>query len=370
MALTQLILHNFFSFVFIISAIVFIHEFGHFFVARLCGVKVEEFAIGMGKELFGFNDKKGTRWKFCLLPIGGYVKMFGDRNGASMPDSKSFDAMSKAEKKQSFLGKNVYQRAAIVGAGPIANFILAIFLFTALFNLNGLNTVLPIISEVVDKGAAFEAGLKKGDKILAINQEEVKDFNDLRQVVAVSADKELVLKIERGAEIIEQKVTPRNQMRLDIFGEEVKLGTIGVIASETLHQDLNFGQSFVKANQEVFAMTKAVFKALGELVTGKRSIEEMGGTIKIAQYSGKSVEAGITMVLWFAAMISINLGVMNLLPVPVLDGGHLCFYLIEAIRGKPLSQKTQEIAFRVGFSFVLTLMLFTTFNDVRQIFFK
>lgn len=368
MALTQLIIQNLFSFIFIISLIVFIHEFGHFFVARLCGVKVEEFSIGFGRKLFGFFDKKGTEWKFCLLPFGGYVKMFGDRNGASMPDSEAIAAMSLEDKKKSFIGKNVYQRMAIVSAGPIANFILAILIFTFLFKLNGLSSVLPIVDEVLPESAAYENGLKKGDKILAIDGAEIHDFDDMRQIVVSAADRELVFKIERGEEIFESKITPKNQVRKDFFGDDVKMGTLGVTASEVSHKELNIGQSFVEANVQTYKISMAIFKALGELITGKRSVEELGGPIKIAKYSGKTVEMGALAVIWFMALISINLGVMNLLPVPVLDGGHLFYYVIEAICGKPLPQKVQQMGFRFGLAIVLTLMVFTTFNDIRQIF--
>ncbi len=367
MALAQLILHNLLSFVLITSVIVFIHEFGHFLVARFCGVKVEEFSIGFGRELFGFTDKKGTRWKFCPIPFGGYVKMFGDKNSASIPDDEMIAQMSSAEKKQSFLGKNVYQRMAIVVAGPVANFILAIFIFTAIFRINGLRTTLPIVDTVVENSVAAEFGLKKGDKILAIDSKEITAFEEIRQIVSANTGEQLQLKVLRENEEISLAITPKIQTTKNIFGEDVKVGMLGITASESTHQDLNLWQSFVEANKETAQMTVAIFKAIGELVTGKRSVEELGGPIKIAKYSGKTFEMGAIAVLWFGAMISLNLGVMNLLPIPVLDGGHLFFYAIEAIRGKALSQKTQQIGFRFGLSLVLALMVFTTFNDVRQI---
>lgn len=370
MPILHTIFQNIFSFIAIISLIVFVHEFGHFLVARLCGVKVEEFSIGMGKELFGFNDKKGTRWKFCLLPVGGYVRMFGDRNGASMPDLKAFDKMTKAEQKISFLGKNVYQRAAIVAAGPIANFILAIFLFTALFRVNGFDEVLPVVDSVISESAASLADLKNGDKITEVDGKKITSFEDLRRVVADSADKDLVFKIEREGEILQKNIRPQSQVRSNIFGEEVKVGMLGVASTSAIHHDLNLWQSFAKANFETADMIGLTFKTLGELLIGQRDFKELGGPIKIAKYSGKSVEMGWLMVVWFMAMISINLGVMNLLPIPVLDGGHLFFYAIEAVRGKALSKKKQEICFRIGFSLIAALMLFTTFNDIKQIFLK
>lgn len=367
MDIFQLILQNFVSFIILISIIVFIHEFGHFYVARLCGVKVDEFALGFGKELFGFNDKKGTRWKFCLVPLGGYVKMYGDKNGASMPDATEIEKMSEEEKSYSFVFKNVYQRLAIVLAGPVANFLLAIVIFTFLFQVNGLTTVEPVVDEVVEQSAAFEAGLQKGDRIVAINGSPIDDFSGIREVVAQSADQKLHFKIQRQQELLDVVVVPQSKVSRDLFGDEVKVGMIGVTASKVRHEDLTLAQSFIHANQETYHVSIAIFKAIGELVTGRRSVEELGGPIKIANYTGKTVDMGVIAVLWFMAMISVNLGVMNLLPIPVLDGGHIFYYLVEAICGRPLPQKVQQWGFQLGFSLVLALMLFTTFNDVRQL---
>ncbi len=368
MTILALILHNFLSFVAIISLIVFIHEFGHFWVARLCGVQIEAFSIGFGKEICGFIDKKGTRWKLCLLPLGGYVKMYGDKNGASMPDLEELQKMSTVEKEKSFIFKNVYQRFAIVIAGPVANFLLAIIIFTFLFKINGLNTVLPIVDEILPQSAASESHLQKGDRILTINGKEITDFNDVRKIVTISTDKELQLKIERKKQILQINITPKYQVSKDFFGDEIKTGMLGITASQTTHEDLNIVQSFASANVETYKTSLLIFEALYELITGKRSVKELGGPIKIAKYSGQTVTMGITVVAWFMAMISINLGVMNLLPVPVLDGGHLFFYLIEMIAKKPLPQKTQQIGFQIGMALVLTLMIFTTFNDVYQLF--
>ncbi len=368
MSILHIILQNFFSFLAIISLIVFVHEFGHFIVARLCGVKVETFSLGFGKELFGRTDKKGTRWKFCILPIGGYVKMYGDKNAASVPDLQEMEKMTPQEKKQSFVFKNVYQRFAVVAAGPVANFVFAIFIFTFLFKSNGLNTVLPVIDEVVKDGAAFTSGLKKDDEVIAIDDKKISDFNDIRQIVTSSANHELAFKIKRQEQELIIKVTPQYQTSKDIFGDEVKTPMLGISASKISHKDLNIAQAFVQANVETYKITLAIFDSVGQLITGKRSVKELGGPIKIAQYSGKTVDMGIAMVAWFMAMISINLGAMNLLPVPMLDGGHLVFYIFEMIAKKPLTQKTQQISFQIGMALLLTLMLFTTFNDIYNIF--
>lgn len=363
----NIILQNLFSFTVIISAIVFIHEFGHFIVARFCGVKVEEFAIGFGKKLFSFRDKKNTEWKFCLLPFGGYVKMFGDRNAASIPDEEVIAKMNNEEKKQSFITKNIWQKIAIVAAGPIFNFLLAIIIFTLLFFINGQNKVLPIIDNLLENSAAVEAGIKKNDEILAINQNEISDFNQIAQIISESPNQELIFTIKRQNEILELKIIPKTQLRKDFFGNEVAMPTIGISASQVVSKKLNLTQSFILANNETWQISIKIFKTLGELITGQRSIKELGGPIKIAKYSGQSFQMGILVVLWFSAMISINLGVMNLLPIPVLDGGHLLFYLIEAIFGKALPKKTQEIAFNIGFSLIISLMIFTTINDIAQI---
>ncbi len=254
MHFSNLILHYFIPFILLISFIVFIHEFGHFIVARWCGVKVDAFAIGFGRELWGFNDRKNTRWKICLIPLGGYVKMFGDKNEASVPDLEQAKMMSEADKKQSFIFKNVYQRIAIVVAGPVANFILTIVIFTFLLRLNGLNFVLPIIAEVLPESAAFEADLQKNDKILAINGFKIKTFDDVRERVISNLDEDLFFQIQRGEKVFEVKIVPKIQVRQDFFGDEVKMPTLGITASEVIHKDLNLGQSFVEANKETFKL--------------------------------------------------------------------------------------------------------------------
>jgi len=368
MDILQLILHNLFAFILIISIIVFIHEFGHFYVARLCKVKVEQFSIGFGRELFGFVDKHGTRWKFCILPMGGYVKMYGDRNAASIPDSEMVANMSDEEKKHSFIAKKVWQRMAVVAAGPVANFILAILLFTLMFRINGINTTLPIVDEIQENSAAFAAGIKKGDKILVINDKQIKDFSDIKEVALASKDSELNFQILRNEKIINISLTPKVTKIKDFFGDEIKVPLIGIMSSQVETKKVNIVESFGHSVVETYRVSIAIFHAIGELITGKRDVKELGGPIKIAKYSGATFDMGFWAVIWFMTMISINLGIMNLLPVPVLDGGHLFYYLIEAIIGKPLPQKVQMAGYQLGFGLVLTLMLFTTFNDIRSLF--
>lgn len=346
----------------------FIHEFGHYIVAKFCGVKIEEFSIGFGKELFGYNDKSGTRWKFSLLPFGGYVKMFGDRNPASVVDNEKLLEMTEADKKVSFYFKNVWQRIAIVSAGPIANFLLCILLLTVIFKVQGLTKVLPIIDQVQEQSAAVEAGILVGDKILKINETAIIDFDQLRQIVVQNGEKEMQLELQRGEAVVKVNLTPKMSVSKNIFGEEQKTPLIGVGASQFEYTKLGLGQAFLHANIETYNLGTAIAKGIGELITGQRSIKELSGPVKIAEYSGKSMDAGFMMVLWFMAMISVNLGVANLLPIPVLDGGHLFYYIIEAIKGKPLPQKVQNAGFQLGFAVLITLMMFTTYNDIYNLF--
>lgn len=369
MDLLSIFLHNLFSFIFIISLIVFIHEYGHYIVAKFCGVRIEEFSIGFGKELFGFKDKSKTKWKFCILPFGGYVKMYGDKNQASVPDYEVVKKMSAHERKISFIGKNVYQRFAIVFAGPLANFILAILLMTFLFYRNGLNIVEPVVSDVVADSSAFEAGLKKGDKILKVNNQEIQDFSEIKAIVLTGLEPVITLEILReNGEIITKEVAPKLTSQKDVFGDENKVRTIGIIADKFSSIELNLWQSFVQSNKEVVRISASILKTLGQLITGQRSVKELGGPVKIAKYSGKTMDIGLEMVIWFMAMISINLGVMNLLPIPVLDGGHLFYYIIEAVRGKALPVKIQNYGYNFGLAIVLSLMAFTTINDIINLF--
>lgn len=367
MNLIALIFHNLASFIFIISTIVFVHEFGHFIVARLCGVRVEQFSIGFGKKICGLIDKKGTEWKICLLPFGGYVKMYGDSNGASVPDFELIKKMSAAEQKISFLGKNVYQRMAIVAAGPAINFILGILIFTGMFWQNGISRVEPVVSELVKNSPAEKSGILVGDRIILINSKPIKDFYEIREILQNSSGA-LDFEIDRNGKIIKLAIEPKIEEQKAIFDEKIKIKMVGIMANKVSQEKLNFFKSFIQANKETYHISAAILKTLWQLISGQRSVRELGGPVKIAKYSGKSVDAGIYMLAWFMAMISINLGVMNLLPVPMLDGGHLLFYAIEAIRKKPLSNKVQKIGFQIGLSLIVALMLTTTFNDIASLF--
>jgi regulator of sigma E protease len=353
----QYMLTTLLSFFAIISFIVFVHEFGHYWVAKKCGVKIDAFSIGFGPEIFGFNDKSGTRWKFCAVPMGGYVKMYGDASAASNPDSEKLEEMSDEEKTQSFYFKSVGQRIAIVFAGPLINFILAVLVFIAFFAFYGIPFVKTTVGEVVKESAAEAAGIMTGDKILAINGAEIRRFEQVVGSVGSSKGEPLTFTIKRGEEVLEKTITPKKD------GESYKVG-IAQSTSDRGYDKIGFGDAVINGFLETYHITKMTAKSIYELLTGKRPFKEVSGIIRIADYSGESVRMGFDIVLRFIAVLSINLGLVNLFPIPMLDGGHIFYYLIEAIRGKPLPQKVQEFGFKIGFALVITLMIFALRNDL------
>ena len=366
MEIVNLIWTNGLSFVFILSVIVFIHEMGHYLVARYNGVRIDVFSIGFGREIFGWNDSTGTRWKVCVLPLGGYVKMFGDADVASKP-GEDLPEMKPEDKAISFHHKRLGQRSAIVLAGPMANFILAIFILAIMFVTVGQRITPALISIVQPDGAAAAAGMIPGDRITAIDDTEIDRFEMVQRIVRASVGESLLFTIERDGEVIELVMIPRRVEVTDGFGNRQKFGQIGVGRK---------GVEFVRhgplkavwaAVEETASLTMATLDALGQIISGNRSAEELGGPIRIAQVSGQVAEDGLVTVFWFMAVLSINLGLINLFPVPMLDGGHLLFYVYEAIRGKPLGERAQEYSFRVGLAMVLSLMIFATWNDLVQL---
>jgi regulator of sigma E protease len=366
MDIVNLIWTNGLSFIFILSVIVFIHEMGHYLVARYNGVRIDVFSIGFGREIFGWNDTTGTRWKVCLLPLGGYVKMFGDADAASTP-GEDLPEMKPEDKAISFHHKRLGQRSAIVLAGPLANFILAIFILAIMFVTVGQRITPALISIVQPDGAAAAAGMIPGDRITAIDDTEIDRFEMVQRIVRASVGESLLFTIERDGEVIELVMIPRRVEVTDGFGNRQKFGQIGVSRK---------GVEFVRhgplkavwaAVEETASLTMATLDALGQIISGNRSAEELGGPIRIAQVSGQVAEDGLVTVFWFMAVLSINLGLINLFPVPMLDGGHLLFYVYEAIRGKPLGERAQEYSFRVGLAMVLSLMIFATWNDLVQL---
>ena len=358
-------------FVFVLTIVVFFHELGHFWVARRCGVSVETFSIGFGRSLLSWKDRHGTDWQIGWIPLGGYVKFSGDENAASVPDSEKLHSMSDDERGKSLHFKPLWQRVAVVSAGPIANFILAIVIFSALFMSFGQQIVRPIIAQVIEDSAAARAGFTAGDRIIAIDGNQVDGFNDVQRVVTVNADQNLTFTIKRGNALMDIVATPERVLERDRFGNEFKIGRLGVSAAASSDSVTmrKFGpiDAVVKATEETYFIIEQTFVMIGRIITGRESVDVLGGPIKIAQISGQTATLGLIALIHLTAVISVSIGLINLFPIPMLDGGHLMFYAYEGVFGKPMSQRVQDIGMRVGLGMVLTLFVFVTWNDLSQL---
>ncbi len=357
---------NLLPFLAILTALVFVHEMGHYLVARWNGVRVEVFSVGFGPELFGWNDRAGTRWRFSAIPLGGYVKMFGDADASSAPGD-GLDRMSADARSVSFHHKRLGQRSAVVAAGPAANFIFAIILLAGLYTFVGQRYAPPMVSEVTANSAAETAGILPDDRIVQIGETEIAAFDDLRRIVMQNPGVPLEFVIERDRRLITLIITPDTVVAENALGTVAshgRLGVRGVPGEMVKHGPL---KSIAMAASETWSMTLQTLEAVGQMFVGSRGTDELGGPLRIAQLSGTVADAGWVTSIWFTALLSINLGLINLFPIPVLDGGHLVFYLAEAILGRPLSERIQEWAFKVGFTLVIGLMLFVTWNDIVQL---
>jgi len=356
------------SFLFVLTIIVFVHELGHFLVARWCGVAVKVFSIGFGPELFGFDDRYGTRWKVAAIPLGGYVKFLGDENEAGGTDHEALAGMSETEREHAFANKGVGARAAIVAAGPLANFLLAIVIFTVIFSTYGRQVTEARVDAVLAGSVAEQAGFQPGDLVLSIDGAGVDSFGDLQRIVAVSADTELHFVVERGGEQVSLTATPERQEVEDRFGNVQRVGRLGISRSTTPEnvrtERFPVPQAAVLAVEETWFVVKQTITALAGIVSGRESTDQLGGPIRIAQMSGQIATLGIMPLVNFVALISIGIGLINLFPIPMLDGGHLVFFAVEGVRGRPLSERAQDISFRIGFAAVVMLMVFATWNDI------
>ena len=362
----NLLLHIIVAFLFVLTVVVFVHELGHFLVARWCGVAVKTFSIGFGREIFGFYDKHGTRWRVAWIPLGGYVKFIDDENAASA-GQQSLETLPKEVRERSFQAKSLGKRAAIVAAGPIANFIFAILIFTMIFSVFGERSTAAQVDEVTPGSAAELAGFLPGDVVLAIDGNEIDDFGDMQRIVSTSADQPLLFTVRRDGNTVELTATPE-RVEVEQFGDKIPQGRLGIRRSANA-DDWNLerhdpGTAFVRAVQECVFVVTRTFDYLGDVITGRESADQLGGPIRIAELSGQVATLGILPLLSLLAYISISIGLINLFPIPILDGGHLLFYAIEAVRGKPLSESAQEIGFRIGLALVLMLMIFATWNDL------
>ena len=451
-------------FLFVLTIVVFFHELGHFLVARWCGVRVLTFSIGFGPELFGFNDRHGTRWKVSAIPLGGYVKFFGDENAASVPDREVLDSMSEAEIRDSFFHKSVARRAAIVVAGPVANFILAIVIFATLALTLGKQVAVPRIDEVTPGTVAATAGFKPGDVVVSVDGKAMEGFSDVTRMIALNPGRALTFVVERGGERATLTATPQQREERDRFGNIQRLGVLDIsgptmparvvtikpgsaaatagfkphdlvraidgkpvasfidlrnVVAANPEKTLDFeveresqritlqatpsatnekdpsgatkrvGQLGISGGYDpadtrsihygpIAALTNGVTETwfvvdrtlayIGGVLVGRESVDQRGGPIRIAQVSGQVATAGFVALIHLAAVLSISIGLLNLFPIPLLDGGHLLFYGIEAVRGRPLSERAQEYGFRFGLAVVLLLMIFATYNDLLHLF--
>ncbi|HIM24170.1 MAG TPA: RIP metalloprotease RseP [Rhodospirillales bacterium] len=357
-----------FPFLVALTILVFFHELGHFWVARLAKVRVEVFSVGFGAELFGWNDKAGTRWKIGVIPLGGYVKMFGQ---SDLPGDEDEDQppLTDKEKAVSFQHKTLAQRTAIVAAGPIANFLLSVVLIACLMATFGTARPYAGVGEMMPGSAAAEAGFEAGDRIVSIDGEAVEWFSDLVRIVSVQPEMLLKIKVRRGDDEFVLTATPKRHQQPGAEGKTVEIGLLGVrYDPQQMHYERQNPLMAVWLGiQQTASLTEKTLSFLGQVISGRQGTEGIGGPLRIVQYAGITFQSGIENFILFLAVLSINLGLINLFPIPILDGGHLLFFAVEAIRGRPLGPQAQEYGFRFGLILVLILMVFVTWNDLVQL---
>ena len=359
-------------FLVLILVVVFIHEYGHYYFAKRYGVGVTDFSIGFGKEMFGWNDKSGTRWKICVIPLGGYVKFFGDRNVYSQADNdKIIKEYSKEDQDKLFVLKPLYQRSLIVFGGPLANFLLAILIFFSVYSFVGKDFTPAVINEVQKDSPAMVAGLKDNDIVVSIDGNEVTSIMDVSKYIMMSTDEIINFTVNRYDQDLTFKVKPNIVEGEDNLGNKINKRMVGIklgaYNNEVNHVKLGPTKALFYAVNEVYYVSTSSLKYIGSMLTGNGDSSQLGGPIRIAKISGQVAEFGILPFISLMAYISISLGLINLFPIPMLDGGHLMFYGIEKVLGRPLSQKTQEGFFRIGMFLLLSLMFFTTFNDLKDV---
>jgi len=358
------------AFLFVITLVVFFHELGHFLVARAFGVKVDVFSVGFGREIFGWNDKRGTRWKVSWLPVGGYVKFAGDADAASTPDRKTIQHMTAEQRAGILAFKPVVQRAAVAAAGPFANFLLAIVLLTGLFLYSGHTVVAPQIGQITKGSPADLAGLRSGDLVTRIDRTPITDFQQLPEIISVSGGEPLDIGIRRGGRDLSVTVTPRLMQTRDVLGNVGSQMVIGVrpdVHAAVTRARYSPVGAFTAACSESWGIIKTTILGIGQMITGRASTDQLRGPAGIAQMTRQVAEFGFLPLLNLVAILSVSIGLANLFPIPLLDGGHLLYYAVEAVLGRPLGERAQDVGFRLGLVLVLGLMLLTTWNDLVRL---
>jgi len=361
------------AFLFVITLVVFVHELGHFLVARFFGVKVDVFSVGFGKEIFGWTDRRGTRWRVSWLPIGGYVKFAGDADAASRPDLAAAAAMTEEQRKGALLLKPLYQRAWVAAAGPLANFILAIVILTALYLQVGHTTITPLVGAVTPGGPAAVAGLKSGDLITSIDGTAINDFQQLHETIPMSGGSTLALGIRRAGQDLTLSVTPRLMQTRDELGNSTSQMVIGILSdpkAPVRHESYGPVTALTAACSQTWNIVRGTIMGVGQMLTGHASMDQLKGPVGIAKITRQVASVGFLALINLAAILSVSIGLVNLFPIPLLDGGHLLYYACEAVLGRPLSERIQEFGFRLGLILVLGLVLLTTWNDtpLRNLF--
>lgn len=351
----------------VLTVIVFVHEMGHYLVARWNGVAIDAFSIGFGPELFGWNDKRGTRWRIAAFPLGGYVKFTGDMNAASMPDPDA-EKFDPAIRPHLFANKSVFQRMAVVVAGPVANFLLTFLILYAMLLGYGRLTLDPVVGDVIADSPAAMAGLQSGDRFLSVDGYDIRGFEDVQRIVSTAPERSVPMVIERDGEQVSLSLIPRSETTTTRFGRELKVGRMGVTRDVGEGDIVLYRPGPLEAVgmtfEEISFIIDRTLNFLGDIFIGRADLDQVAGPVGMAQVSGEVATLGLLALVNLTALLSLNIGIINLFPVPMLDGGHLMYYLYEAVRGRPLSQRVQEIGYRIGFALVCTLMVFTLINDL------
>jgi regulator of sigma E protease len=353
-------------FLVVLTILVFVHELGHYLIARWNKVRVEVFSIGFGPELFGWTDRAGTRWKISTLPLGGYVKMFGEGDVIAGSDADTRE-LSPGERDVSFKHKRLPQRAAVVVAGPAANFIFSVVAFALVFATAGQSVTQPVVGQIVPNSAAAAAGLKPGDKFISVDRTRISRFEQIQQIIGLNTGTKIPIVVERDGKEVDLSATPKVVTDTDRFGNQHRIARLGVEAKAGALVRLDPATAVWHGVEQTWNITAGTLEALWQMVLGRRSGDELSGPVGIVRMSGEVASGGIVALIGFMAVLSVNLGLINLFPIPILDGGHLLFYAAEAIKGKPLGHRVQEYGFRLGLALVLTLMVFATWNDFARL---
>lgn len=358
-------------YILILSLLVFIHEMGHYLAGRWSGIRILAFSVGFGPELVGFTDKHGTRWKISAIPLGGYVRFFGDADAASRPDGSMDDVLTEEERAQTLNGAKLWKRAVTVAAGPLANFLLAIVIFAGMFATMGKPVSDPVVADIKPGSAAEAAGIARGDVLVALDGRAIETFDDVVRYITMRPEIPVEVTIRREGQEIDFPLVPQRAETTDRFGNKMEVGQIGIITDQQAGNFRIVQLSPVEAVWEGVRQTGHIvtgtFDYIGNMIAGRMNADQLGGPVRVVQASGQMATLGVIALLNLAAVLSVSLGLLNLFPVPVLDGGHLVLYAIEAVRGRPMGQGAQEIAFRIGMAMILSLMVFATWNDISRL---